>query len=112
RAEYSHLARDGIYEEYRPKGIEIVGVLFEDNSGAPARPRDLALLGNSDSGFAVPVPLLLDTGFKKSGYFRVNATPINMIIDATTMEILNVTMGFDAISPEAYWAAIEEWLDG
>ncbi len=112
RAEYSHLARDGIYEEYRPKGIEIVGVLFEDNSGAPARPRDLALWGNSDSGFAVPFPLVLDPGFKTGVYFSADATPLNMIIDATTMEILNVTMGFDAISPEAYWAAIEEWLDG
>jgi hypothetical protein len=109
RAEYTHLSRDQIYVNYRPKGIEILGVLFEDNDGFPARPQDLELWGGAN-GFQVPFPLVLDPGFKSGIYFASDATPLNMIIDTSTMKILDITMGFDARTPQDYWASIEQWI--
>ena len=109
RAEYSHLSRDQIYANYRPQGVEILGVLFEDNDGFPARPQDLELWGGAN-GFKVTFPLVLDPGFKSGVYFDSDATPLNMIIDTRTMQILKVDMGFDARTPQAYWADIANWL--
>jgi hypothetical protein len=109
RVEYTHLMRDQVYANYRPKGIEILGVLFEDNDGLPARPQDLELWGGSN-GFSVTFPLVLDPGFKTGVYFASDATPLNMIIDTSNMTILDITMGFDARTPEAYWGGIEAWI--
>jgi hypothetical protein len=107
RAEYTHLSRDQVYANYRPKGIEILGVLFEDNDGFSARPQDLTAWSDA---FQVPFPMGLDPGFKSGVYFDSDATPMNMIIDTSNMKILDVTMGFDARTPEQYWAGIEQWL--
>lgn len=107
RAEYTHLSRDQVYATYRPKGIEILGVLFEDNDGFSARPQDLQAWSDA---FKVPFPMGLDPGFKSGVYFDSDATPMNMIIDTSNMKILDVTMGFDARTPEQYWASIEQWL--
>jgi hypothetical protein len=107
RAEYTHLSRDQVYANYRPKGIEILGVLFEDNDGFSARPQDLTAWSDA---FQVPFPMGLDPGFKSGVYFDSDATPMNMIIDTSNMKILDVTMGFDARTPEQYWASIEQWL--
>jgi hypothetical protein len=109
QSEYNHLSRDQIYANYRPLGIEILGVLFEDVDGLPARPQDLELWGGAD-GFDVTFPLVLDPGFKSGIYFDSDATPLNMIIDTQTMKILDVMMGFDARTPQAYWADIAKWL--
>jgi hypothetical protein len=109
RAEYTHLLRDQVYASYRPMGVEILGVLFEDNDGLPARPQDLELWGGA-SGFQVTFPLVLDPGFKSGVYFDSDATPMNMIIDTQTMKILRIDMGFDARTPQAYWADIADWL--
>ena len=109
RAEYRQLERDGIYAKYRPKGVEILGVLFEDADYEPARPSDLVVWGGPD-GFDVPFPLVIDPAFKTGGYFSSDATPMNMLIDTRNMEILDISMGFDTSRPDVYWAAIDEWL--
>ena len=109
RAEYTHLMRDQIYATYRPMGVEILGVLFEDNDGLPARPQDLELWGGAD-GFSVTFPLVLDPGFKSGIYFDSDATPLNMIIDTRSMKILKIDMGFDSRTPQAYWADIAAYL--
>jgi hypothetical protein len=109
RAEYTHLARDRVYATYRPKGIEILGIIFEDNDGYPARPQDLELWGGNN-GYQVVFPLVIDPGFKSGVYFDSDATPMNMIIDASNMKILDIAMGFDSRTPEQYWASIESWI--
>lgn len=109
RAEYQHLSRDQVYAKYRPLGIEILGILFEDNDGFPARPQDLELWGGAN-GFSVTFPLVLDPGFKSGVYFDSDATPLNMVIDTRTMKILDVSMGFDARTPQAYWDGIAAYL--
>lgn len=107
RAEYRQLQNSHTYSTYRPKGVEMLGVLFEDNDYNPAKPADLNRWGTA---FEVSFPLVLDPGFKTGQFFASDATPLNLLIDASDMRILNVTMGYDATDPEAYWGAIDKWL--
>lgn len=109
RLEYRQLRDETVYERYRPMGVEILGVLFEDNDARPAQPSDLQLWGSS-TGYSVPFPLVLDPGFKTGVYFDSDAVPLNMLIDASNMEILAITMGYDSQNPDAYWGGIEAWL--
>ncbi|HEY8943715.1 MAG TPA: TlpA disulfide reductase family protein [Polyangiaceae bacterium] len=109
RAEYRQLERDAIYETFRPKGVEILGVLFEDSDYEPAKPDDLAIWGGPDA-FQVPFPLVIDPGFKTGAYFETDATPMNMLIDTRTMQILDITMGYDTAQPDVYWSKIDRWL--
>ena len=107
RAEYRQLENSHTYETYHPKGVEMLGVLFEDNDYGPAQPADLNRWG---MGFEVTFPLVLDPGFKTGQFFASDATPLNLLIDASNMQILKVTMGYDVTSPDEYWGAIDKWL--
>ncbi len=109
RAEYRQMGNTDTYGVFHPKGVEMLGVLFQDNNYKPAKPDDLVRWGGP-SGFAVPFPLALDPGFKLGPYFDSDATPMNMLIDASNMQILKVTMGFDSTHPDDYWKAVDAWL--
>ncbi|HET9955035.1 MAG TPA: hypothetical protein VFQ61_11050 [Polyangiaceae bacterium] len=112
RAEYQRLQASDIYAKYRSAGIEMVGLLFEDQDANPAQPSDLVLWGRDilvPRYKAVEFPLLLDPGFKSGVYFTSDATPMNMLIDAHTMQILNITMGFDVSGADDYFERLLEW---
>lgn len=109
KAEYRQMRDSGRYAAYRPKGVEILGIIFEDNSYNPAKPSDLVIWGGGD-GFSVPFPLVVDPGFKIGVYFESDATPMNMLIDATTMQIVDVTMGYDSKTPDKYWQYVDTLL--
>ena len=110
KAEYRHMITTDVYGTRKPKGIEILGVLFEDAKYNPAKPSDLVIWGGPDS-FNVPFPLVLDPGFKIGAYFESDATPMNMLIEASTMRILDITMGYNASKPSEYWDRIDAWLE-
>lgn len=110
KAEYKQMRDSAIYSTYRPKGVEILGVIFEDNQYNPAKPSDLVIWGSNDGGFSVPFPLVVDPGFKIGVYFESDATPMNMLIDTTTMRIVDVSMGFDSRTPEKYWQYVASLL--
>lgn len=109
RSEYRHISSANIYASYRPRGLEMLGVLFEDANYNPAKPSDLVVWGGPD-GYDLPFGLVLDPAFKTGSYFESDATPMNMLIDARTMQILDVTMGYNASSPNDYWNAIGDLL--
>ncbi len=109
RAEYKHFANADVYASFRPKGLEILGVLFEDNDYNPARPSDLAFWGGTN-GFNVKFPLVIDPGFKVGPFFTSDATPMNLLVDTTTMRIVDISMGYDTSNPDRYWSAIEALL--
>ncbi|MGC4089690.1 MAG: redoxin domain-containing protein [Polyangiaceae bacterium] len=109
RAEYRQFQTSNTYDTYRPKGVEMLGLLFQDNNYGPAKPADLARWGG-DTGFSVKFPLALDPSFKIGQFFASDATPLNLLIDTSDMRILKVTMGYDSSDPQAYWTAIEKWL--
>lgn len=93
RLEYEDLRREAYYERMQPRGLEMLGVLFEDNEGGSPTLADLAAWS---SHFEVDFPFVIDPGFKTSVFFDRAATPMNMLIDARTMEILSLNTGYSA----------------
>lgn len=100
RAEYRHIRDDGIYASFRARGVEIVGTLFEDARSGPATPIDLKNWGELEA-HQVEFPLVLDPSNKLGVFFSSDATPLNMLIDARTMVILDVSMGYST----DYWSS-------
>lgn len=109
RAEYRHIQGSGVYDRYRPEGVEILGVLFEDRDANPATPQDLQNWAG-ENGYNLEFPFVLDPAFKIGVYFTSDATPLNMVIDATTMQIVDLTMGYDSRNPDDYWTTIASWI--
>jgi hypothetical protein len=87
-----------VFPELESNGVLLIGTLFEDNVYGPAQPIDLKNWG-SKPDHAIEFPLLLDPGFKLGRFFTSDATPLNLLVDATTMRVLDAQMGY---SPD-YW---------
>jgi hypothetical protein len=106
RAEMQDIRAQNIYSELGARGLQLVGTLFEDNDSRPARPSDLKLWGSLPE-HSIEFPLLLDPGFKLGAFFTSDATPLNLMIDARTMKVLDANMGYSS----TYWAQVEKLLD-
>ncbi len=91
--EYREIDSTGLYEEYGPRGLEIVGVLFEDLDSREPKYEDMTTWTEA---FNVDFPFVMDPGFTTGAYFDKSATPMNMVIDARTMEILVSYTGYSA----------------
>ena len=105
RSEMSTIDQRNLAALYRERNVVLLCTLFEDRSGAPAKPSDLALWGNG-LNFQVEFPLVLDPGLKLGPYFAESVTPLNLVIDAHTMEILEVYMGYS----ESLWSFVDAEL--
>jgi hypothetical protein len=105
-----HFQQNDLYNQYKARGLEIVGILFEDNNYNPAKPEDLAAWG-SPRNFDIHFPLVLDPGFKIGAFFISDATPLNLLVDAETMQIIDATMGYDPSEDSSYWRLIDTLLD-
>jgi hypothetical protein len=106
RSEMADIKSSGIRANLAPKGLQLVETLFEDNSSGPARPSDLKNWGSAPA-HSIDFPLLLDPGFKLGAFFTSDATPLNMLVDAKTMKVLDATMGYSS----DYWQRVEKLLD-
>jgi hypothetical protein len=105
RSEMRDIKNNGVRAEFAPKGVQLVVTLFEDNKSGPARPLDLHNWGSAKE-HAIDFPLLLDPGFKLGAFFSSDATPLNMLVDARTMRVLDETMGYSA----DYWQGVDKLL--
>lgn len=94
RSEYQHMKDDQTYQKFAARGLEIVGVLFEDNNGDPSTYQDMT---NWARSFSVSFPFVNDPGFKTGIFFDKSATPMNMLIDARSMEIVLVMTGYNPL---------------
>ncbi len=110
RSEMRHFQQNDLYRQYKERGLEIVGILFEDNNYNPAKPEDLVAWG-SPRNFDIQFPLVLDPGFKIGAFFISDATPLNLLVDAETMQIIDATMGYDPSADSSYWRLIDTLLD-
>lgn len=110
RSEMKHFRQTDLYRQYKERGLEIVGVLFEDYNYNPAKPEDLVAWG-SPKNYDIHFPLVLDPGFKIGAFFISDATPLNLLVDATTMEIINATMGYDTSEDSSYWRMVDSLLE-
>ena len=91
-------AMPALYGTYRPRGLEILGVIFEDGSGAPAT---VSYARNYATRYRWDFPAVADEPFVMGRYFDKAATPMNMLVDLTDMEIVEIEMGWDAAGFEA-----------
>jgi hypothetical protein len=105
RSEMNDLRTNQIHATFGPKGVQMIVTLFEDNKSGPARPLDLHNWG-APTGFGIDFPLLLDPGFKLGEFFSSDATPLNMLVDATTMKVIDATMGYST----DYWQRVDKLL--
>lgn len=80
------------YTELAPEGLEIWFTLFQDYQGEPVEDKFWEQWMNQiDPNY----PTLLDVDFELNGYFSVDATPMNMVVDLKTMEIVYIATGMD-----------------
>jgi hypothetical protein len=105
RSEMRIIDTRGLAAAYRSSKVVLLGTLFEDARLNPAKPEDLALWANG-LNFVVDFPLVLDPGLKLGPYFSDAATPLNLVIDARTMEILVAYMGYG----ETLWGFVNDEL--
>jgi thiol-disulfide isomerase/thioredoxin len=101
--EYRDMAESARYNTLKARGVEMLGILFEDVNAEPAAFKDLS---NWARAFKVEFPFVLDPGFKTGVYFDQSATPMNMVIDARSMRIVDVYTGYDPTS----YAFVDEEL--
>ncbi len=106
RREMEDIKTNGIRASLGAKGLVMIETLFEDNDSNPARLSDLKAWGSAPSQ-AIDFALLLDPGFKLGAFFTADATPLNLLVDARTMRVIDATMGY---SPD-YWPQVETLLD-
>lgn len=97
------------YQKFRDRKVEILGTLFEDAQSNPAKPSDLSLWGSSTAR-AIAFPLVLDPALKMGVYFTSDATPLNIVVDARTMTIVDVMMGYDPTPGTGFWGRVDQEL--
>jgi hypothetical protein len=104
QAEMRDIRDNAVHASFGPRGVQMIVTLFEDKNSGPARPLDLHNWGSK--GFAIDFPLLLDPGFKLGAFFSSDATPLNMLVDAKTMQVVDATMGYST----DYWQRVDAFL--
>ncbi len=55
RTEMRHFQQTDLYPQYKERGLEIVGILFEDNNYNPAKPEDLVAWGSPELRHPLPL---------------------------------------------------------
>lgn len=88
--EQSKLA--ALHNEFSGKGLIVVAAMFEDANFDPATVEQVAAWKNE---YNLPYTMVLDAPFVLGAYYDPSATPMNMIVDVDTMEILKISTGFD-----------------
>jgi hypothetical protein len=78
------------YRELAPRGLVVLSALFEDRSGEPADVDDLALWVET---YGTPFPMALDPDYQLGAYAPAASAPLNLLVDARTLEILEKFTG-------------------
>lgn len=81
-----------MYEELNGAGLAMISTYFEDGEGNAATGEQAA--GWKDR-YRLPFPVLTQNPFTLAEYYDERNTPLAMVIDVDTMEILLITTGFD-----------------
>lgn len=92
QSEYLQMEQDGTAAKYKAKGVQFFGVIFEDLNQAPAKPDDLV---KWTKAYQVSFPMVLDPSFWFGHFFTADATPMNLVIDASNMKIVGQVLGGD-----------------
>jgi AhpC/TSA family len=91
-------------DEYSPKGLRIVGTLFEDVNHDPATVQDLS---NWVETFSSDYAMVLDPDYQLGTYASADTAPLNMVVNARTMKIEKKLLGDQ---PTVLWPFIDASL--
>jgi hypothetical protein len=105
--EYEDFRVGGRAESYGDRGVVFFGALFEDADSDPARPEDLVAWAET---FDVSFPFVLDPSFKLGGFFDRTATPMTMVIDTRTMQVVWLGLGWAREGEGSVWAVLDSRL--
>jgi thiol-disulfide isomerase/thioredoxin len=83
-----------LYESYGDQGLEVLVTLFQDSDFEPATP-ELASRWREKYDLSYLVVADPQEPSVMSEYYDVNLTPMVMLVDTITMEIMYLTQGFD-----------------
>jgi hypothetical protein len=86
------IALKGVYDTYKTEGLEIWFTLFQDYEGNPAT---VAFWDKWMATMKPNYPTILDTEFQLGDYFKVESTPMNMMVDLATMKIVYLQVGYN-----------------
>jgi hypothetical protein len=100
---------NGTYAAFHARKVQMLTTLFQDQQSNPAKPSDLVLWGSSKQRL-IDYPLVLDPALKMGAYFTSDATPLNLVVDARTMTIIDVMMGYDGSAETGMWARVDQAL--
>lgn len=109
RAEAAQIRDEGTAGRLRSRGALLMHSLFEDNDHEPATPADMQAWTGL---FEVDYPFVLDNGFKLGAFFDKEATPMNLIIDTSTMRIVYLEVGWLPSGDDSMLSVLERLLDG
>lgn len=77
-------------EQHAAAGLVVWVTLFENDDYAPATLRDVAAWVRR---YDLTFPVVLDAPFVMSAYYDRNSTPMNMLVNLETMEIVRIAIG-------------------
>ncbi len=86
------IALKAVYDTYKTEGLEIWFTLFQDYEGNPST---VSFWQKWMATMKPNYPCLLDTEFQLGDYFKVESTPMNMMVDLTTMQIVYLQVGYN-----------------
>ena len=91
-------ALQAMYDKYNEQGLVVMVSLFEDSQFNPATPE---LAAEWQDRFDLTLPVVADPDFLFEDYYDASLTPMNMIVDLSTMTIIYIETGWDASQVEA-----------
>jgi len=77
-------------EQHAAAGLVVWVTLFENDDYAPATLRDVAAWVRR---YDLTFPVVLDAPFVMSAYYDRNSTPMNMLVNLETMQIVHIAIG-------------------
>jgi hypothetical protein len=90
--------------EFEDDGLVILSALFQDEAGSPADFDDLRVWIQT---FEPNFPMALDPDYQLGRYASADTAPLNLLIDARNLEIIEKFVGNQE---SALWARIEQEL--
>ena len=91
-------------DEYSPKGLRIIGTLFQDAKHDPATTKDL---NNWVETFSSDYAMVLDPEYQLGTYATADLAPLNMVVNTRTMKIEKKLVGDH---PTVLWPFIDASL--
>lgn len=87
-----------LHDEFACRGLTTVVAVFEDEQFAPARPADAA---QWQRRFGLSFPVVADPAFVLGEYYDASQTPMVMMVDVETMQIVSVETGYNEANVRA-----------